>query len=209
MLPGHLYLRRSITDHSASGCSPRRARPFGRAIEVFVASRDDDADYRNAAAQNASLHVVFPQRNTFTLKHPDQFAPIRNPLNLKLATCTTPAQTVLRRMTARVDGTLMGPSLHAHAHTSRSSFCMMLGCGMVSFGVCSRSCADFLLVLCQRYSKRSIACCFPRSIPHSRHVDAYDVLGFRIGASFACQIFWMNWDRNPRITPPHPAALAH
>jgi hypothetical protein len=43
-------------------------------MEVFVASRDDDADYRNAVAQNASLHVVLPEETRFTQKHPDRFA---------------------------------------------------------------------------------------------------------------------------------------
>jgi hypothetical protein len=42
-------------------------------MEVFVASRDDDADYRNAVAQNASLHVVLPEETLFTQKHPDCF----------------------------------------------------------------------------------------------------------------------------------------
>jgi len=55
MIPGSLVFKtKTKPDHRASGFSPRRARPFGRAIEVFVASRDDDADYKNAVAQNAS-----------------------------------------------------------------------------------------------------------------------------------------------------------
>ena len=57
--------RKHSPDHSVSGCSPRRARPLGRTIEVFVASRDDDADYRNAVAQKASLHIVLPQEKRF------------------------------------------------------------------------------------------------------------------------------------------------
>src|SRR5437016_14203744 len=86
MIPGSLVLKtKAKPDHRASGCRPRRARPFGRAIEVFVASRDDDADYRNAVAQNASLHVVFPQETPFTLTS-RPIRPIRNLLNLKLAT---------------------------------------------------------------------------------------------------------------------------
>src|SRR5258708_38175210 len=41
-----------------SGCSSRHARPLGRTIEVFVASRDDDADYRNAVAQR-QVYILF------------------------------------------------------------------------------------------------------------------------------------------------------
>jgi hypothetical protein len=71
MIPGSLVLKtKAKPDHRASGVSPRHARPFGRAIEVFVASRDDDADYKNAVAQNASLHVVLPQETLFTFAHP-------------------------------------------------------------------------------------------------------------------------------------------
>jgi hypothetical protein len=39
-------------------------------MEVFLASRDDDADYRNAVAQNASLQVVLPQETRFGKKTP-------------------------------------------------------------------------------------------------------------------------------------------
>jgi hypothetical protein len=40
MLPESLVpADKAQPDHSASGCNPRRPQPFGRAIEVFVASR--------------------------------------------------------------------------------------------------------------------------------------------------------------------------
>ena len=76
MIPGSLVLKtKAKPDHRASGLSPRRARPFGRAIEVFVPSRDDDADYKNAVGQNASVQIVFPQEPPFTFAHLRQIRP--------------------------------------------------------------------------------------------------------------------------------------
>ena len=113
MLPGSLVPEtKHKPDHRASGCSPRRARPFGRAIEVFVASRDDDADYRNAVAQNASLHAVFPQETPFTFDLPTN-SPNQKPPQPEVGDTL---EAVLHRMTTRADGALMGPSPHAHAH---------------------------------------------------------------------------------------------
>ena len=41
---------------------------------MFVASRDDDADYRNALVQNASLSTVLPQESHFTHQCLHQFS---------------------------------------------------------------------------------------------------------------------------------------
>ncbi len=190
---GHLYLAKHKPDHRASGYSPRRARPFGRAIEVFVASRDDDADYRNAVAQNASLHVVFPQETPFTLTS-RPIRPIRNLLNLQLATRS-------KLFSIECPRVQMERSWDHHRmlmHTLAITFCRMLGCNAETSPICSQCCADFLRMSSTRDPLCEASLLPKKPVPAFAYVDVSDVLGFGIDR-FAPRTAGsrMNQGRNP------------
>ena len=93
-----------------------------------MASRDDDADYRNAVAKNASLQKVFHQKclsSSYTRS-------IRPRIGTSQPEVGRTHIAVHHRMTWHADGTLTAPSPHAHARTSRSPFVERLDCSAVS-----------------------------------------------------------------------------
>jgi hypothetical protein len=143
---------------------------------VFVASRDDDADYRNAVAQNASLHLVLQQETHFTLRRPGPIRPDQKLLNLKLA---SPAKPFFIEG-PRAEGALRGPS-HAHAHPATT----FLQDARKQPEDLRRMLTSACFITSSRDpSQRSVDCCSPKPVPHSPNIVVYDVLGFGID-SFA------------------------
>jgi hypothetical protein len=163
---------------------------------VFVASRDDDADYRNAVAQNASLHVVLPQETLFTLK-PPAIRRVRNLLDLKLAT-RSPPRASLRPITARAVDRVLTGNLHRLMHLAITCS-TMLSCSMGSFAILLAMCADFLRVIHQKIISAKHPSAAPQNLFRTGYVGRQcDVLGFPINPLPSRPICPVNQGRSPR-----------
>jgi hypothetical protein len=164
MLPGSLVpIDEAYPDHRASGCSPRRARPFGRAMEKcswhlgMMMRIIETLSLKTQACTKFSIRIASHPHT------PGLFAPESETSQPEVGRTHI---AVHHRMTWHADGTLTAPSPHAHALTSRSPLQearLQRGerCSMLARLRGRPPC------LCPGSSPRTIISNSPKLIPHS------------------------------------------
>jgi hypothetical protein len=106
---------------------------------VFVASRDDDADYKNAVAQNASLHIVFSQDPPSPSNTGDQFCLFKL---LRPSSVSASLRTLYSIEQPQCSCALIKTS--PHSQSPPVTICMMLGCSAETPAALSPSCPDLM-----------------------------------------------------------------
>jgi hypothetical protein len=147
MLPGSLVpIDEAYPDHRASGCSPRRARPFGRAMEKcswhlgMMMRIIETLSLKTQACRKFSIrNASHPHTPGLFDTESETYQPEVGRTHIA----------VHHRMTRHADGTLTAPSPHAHALTSRSPFVERLDLTAGEHAACSQDCADSLRVSVQ------------------------------------------------------------